>query len=300
MAPTYCLARALRLSGPADWPSGQCQAVRTAPRPTTEDSSAHDRTDRLGAAAPPLGRAGLAARRRGGRAGRSPGRGPARLRLRAAGPAGVRGQRRDRGALRGRRVRRPAAGRGARRGRRATVEDVVRPGGRGRARHPRRDARLTRRRGARARRRRRGRRGAVPAGHRRPDPYAGSLPRLERVVAGGPRRRRRRGADGVRAVVRGRRRGRPLGARRGAPRRRRRARRAGPRLRLAAGRGAAARRRRVDPRHVPRPAGPDVPDRRGLRGPVPRRPDRARRRHRLLAAGGDPLARGACGRPRQR
>ena len=59
-------------------------------------------------------------------------------------------------------------------------------------------------------------------------------------------------------------------------------------------------RRGLDPRHVPRAAGADLPDRRGVRGAVPRRPDRPRCRHRLLPAGGHPVARGAGRRARQR
>ena len=46
--------------------------------------------------------------------------------------------------------------------------------------------------------------------------------------------------------------------------------------------------------------GLDLPDRRRLRGAVPRRPDRPRCRHRLLPAGGHPVARGAGRRARQR
>ena len=76
--------------------------------------------------------------------------------------------------------------------------------------------------------------------------------------------------------------------------------RAGLRVRVVPGASAAAHRGGLDPHDVPGRAGADHVHRRQLRGAVPDLAGRARRGHRLLAAGRLPVARGARPRPRQR
>ncbi|CAA9413440.1 MAG: Integral membrane protein, partial [uncultured Nocardioides sp.] len=256
--------------------------------------------ERPGAPAP-RGGGGLLAPRRPRRrtAGTHHGR-PAVLRLRPAGAAGVRGQHPHRRRVRRRRRGRPVAGRGRGTGRRVGCRRRRRRDRAAGPGHPRRHGRRPGRRVAH----RRGRRGLRRAGLSTGHPRARAVRRLPGPHRGhrlGGRRRFGPGdAHRLPAARGGRRRWRSQRAGRGGARRRGRAGGARARLRLPAGRAAAAGRGGLDPRDVPGPARPDRPDRRLVRGAVPGRPDRPRRGHRLLAAHRHAVARGADSGPRQR